>query len=293
MKNTLKLTQSGQILLITLLVLSVATTIVLSLIGRATTDVAITSQIEDSTRAFNAAEAGIEEVLKTGVGIDTPQTLTTGLTYTAPITAIGNVNGVYKLPRITSQGETETIWMVPHNADNSVNDASAFYTNNLDICWSHNTPKPALVVTIFYKSAGVYKVARAAYDPVQSPTGTRADNSFDRDFTSVAADDLQDGCGQTNSVYAKRIRFETDFGIDITPPTSDIITEIRLKPVYSETQFYLSTLGGGTLPEQGKNIVSTGVTASGTTRKIVVTQQYRTASPVFDYAVFSEQSFGR
>lgn len=288
MKNTLKSTQSGQILLITLLVLSVATTMVLSLIGRATTDVAITSQIEDSTRAFNAAEAGIEEVLKTGLGINTPQELATGLTYTAPITPIGNVNGVYKLPRITSQGETETIWMVPHNADNSINDTAPYYTRNINICWSHNTPIPALVLTIFYKSGGVYKVARGAFDPDGSPGPVRAQNNFIQNFNNPH--DKNNGCGKSN-VYLRRIIFN-DFGID---PAVDVITQLRLKPVYNDTQFYIETLGaalGGTLPDQGKNIVSTGVTASGTTRKIVVTQQYRTASPVFDYAVFSEQSFG-
>ena len=63
---TKKHDQPGQVLLLTLLVLSVATTVVLSLIGRATTDVAISNQIAESQRAFSAAEAGIEEMLKTG-----------------------------------------------------------------------------------------------------------------------------------------------------------------------------------------------------------------------------------
>ena len=59
---------SGQVLLITLLVLSVAVTIALSLIGRGTMDANMSANLEESARAFNAAEAGIEDALKSGIG---------------------------------------------------------------------------------------------------------------------------------------------------------------------------------------------------------------------------------
>lgn len=55
----------GQVLLITVLVLSIAVTIALSLIGRSVTDVSMSRNLEESARAFSAAEAGIEETLLT------------------------------------------------------------------------------------------------------------------------------------------------------------------------------------------------------------------------------------
>ena len=82
--------QQGQILLITLLVLTVATTIALSLIGRATIDLSMSNQLEESTRAFNAAEAGVEQALKSGLGTNGPAVLTNGVTYDVTVNTIGD-----------------------------------------------------------------------------------------------------------------------------------------------------------------------------------------------------------
>ncbi len=62
-----KLMHSGQVLLITMLVMAVATTIGLALASRSTQDVNISTQVEESSRAFSAAEAGIEEGTEAGV----------------------------------------------------------------------------------------------------------------------------------------------------------------------------------------------------------------------------------
>ena len=59
----------GQALLIVLLTLSVVLTIVLSIVSRSITDISITSLEEDSQRAFNAAEAGVEQALLKGGAI--------------------------------------------------------------------------------------------------------------------------------------------------------------------------------------------------------------------------------
>ncbi|MFH0863897.1 MAG: PilX N-terminal domain-containing pilus assembly protein, partial [Candidatus Gottesmanbacteria bacterium] len=63
MKNNIG-KQNGQILLIVLLVMVVGLTMGLSLATRSATDVKISSQLEHSSRAFAAAEAGIEAALK-------------------------------------------------------------------------------------------------------------------------------------------------------------------------------------------------------------------------------------
>ena len=58
--------ERGQVLIIILLVMLVGMTIGLSVLGRTTTDVSSTTKIEESARAFNAAEAGIEETIRVG-----------------------------------------------------------------------------------------------------------------------------------------------------------------------------------------------------------------------------------
>src|SRR5204863_1532604 len=54
----------GQVLLILLLVMTVGLAIGLSIIQRSLSDVSTASKIEQSSRAFSAAEAGIERALK-------------------------------------------------------------------------------------------------------------------------------------------------------------------------------------------------------------------------------------
>jgi len=80
--------QRGQAALIALLVLTVATTIGLSLIARSTTDVSITRTQEESSRAFSAAEAGIELALKSGADVATSTDSTLHTTYSATVSAV-------------------------------------------------------------------------------------------------------------------------------------------------------------------------------------------------------------
>jgi Tfp pilus assembly protein PilX len=60
--------QKGQALVLVLLSLSVVLTLVLFILSRSITDVAVSSKEEESARAFSAAEAGIERSLVVGSG---------------------------------------------------------------------------------------------------------------------------------------------------------------------------------------------------------------------------------
>ena len=55
---------SGQIILIVLLIMVVLLTIGLALVVRSVTDIRISTETKESTRAFSAAEAGIEDALR-------------------------------------------------------------------------------------------------------------------------------------------------------------------------------------------------------------------------------------
>lgn len=278
-----KVTQSGQMLLITILVLTIATTIGLSLIGRSTLDVSMTNQLEDSSRAFSAAEAGVEQALHTGLGTGSPQVLTagSGITYDVSVGVVGGATGVYQIARKTPRGVTETLWLVNHNDDGTIDETSSYRTNTLNLCWSQELVVPALVGTVLYKEGvdSTYKVVKFAYDP---DAASRANN-----FTSSVSD--VNGCGLGN-YYQVSVDFSA-LGISLSGVNQDTLLELRLRPEYADTTIAVDS-GLTALPKQGKLIQSVGKAASGVTRKVVVYQQYRTAGSIFDNVIFSQSSFG-
>ena len=266
--------QSGQIVLIVLLVLTIATTIALSLISRSTTDVTISSQLEDSSRAFGAAEAGIEEALKSGTGTGGAKVLTAGVTYSASVSSIGGVAGVFQFSKKSFRGVTETLWLVSHNADGTLAETPTYTNPSLSICWTSETTKPAIAASILYKRAGIYYVAKDAFDPDATRAATNT-------FSGVTAS--SGGCG-VPSMYRRLITF-ADYGIN---PVTDTLLMLRIRPVYSDTQLAIDAPVA--LPLQGNKIESSGTTGAGITRKILVYRQYHVASGIFDRSLYSQSS---
>ena len=266
--------QSGQIVLIVLLVLTIATTIALSLISRSTTDVTISSQLEDSSRAFGAAEAGIEEALKSGTGTGGAKVLTAGVTYSASVSSIGGAAGVFQFSKKSFRGVTETLWLVAHNADGSLAETPTYTNPSFSVCWTSETTKPAITASIIYKRAGMYYVAKDAFDP---DAARAAANTFNGVTASSG------GCG-VPSMYRRLITF-ADYGIN---PVTDTLLMLRIRPVYSDTQLAIDAPVA--LPLQGNKIESSGTTGAGITRKILVYRQYHVASGIFDRSLYSQSS---
>lgn len=268
-------------LLITILVLTVATTIALSLIGRATTDLSMSNQLEESTRAFDAAEAGIESALKTGA-TQTNVAIGTGTNYSVTVNTIGGASGVFEAAQKTTQGTTETVWLVKHKADGSL-DETPFYTlNSLPVCWSQPSAggvKAALIITVLYKkgSDGSYASTKVAVDP---DAATR-NNNFD---STVGVS----GCGLGD--FQTTLNF-LSLGMKLTGASADTLLALRIRPEYADATL---AVDGGTLgvPPQGSRIESTGTTGTGVARKIVVYQQYRSAASIFDSVIYSQSNFG-
>ena len=271
MRNSLR--QEGQVLLISLLVLSIATTVALSLIGRSTTDVAISNQINESSRAFSAAEAGIEESLKTGAGNAVAQVLNSGASYTVSKADVGGAVGAYIFPKKASRGTTETLWFAEHDTDGSLIEEPFYTANSIDVCWSSETTTPAMIISVLYKTAliGEYRVARGAYDP----DGSRANN-----FSPVTSS--TGGCGVgTGTTYKQTI--------SLAAFSSDTLLMIRMQPVYADTNLAVNATGA--LPVQGNKLESTGTSGAGVTRKVVVYQQFRSPPAIFDSVIYSQGSF--
>jgi len=271
----------GQILLITLLVLTVAMTVALSLIGRATVDLSMSNQLEESTRAFDAAEAGIEQALKTGLSTSGPSLLSSGVTYDVSVSSIGGASGVYKMSHKTLQNTTDTLWLAQHEDGAGTLSETPFYTaSTIELCWSEDplsATVSAVEVGVLYKEStdGSYKMARVAYDPEAAIRGNNFDST---DITTT-------GCGL--GYYGHQIDFAS---LGITP-TVDTLISLRIKPLYVDATIAVNG-GINEIPKQGNQIESVGKTGTGISRKVVVYQQYRAPISIFDSVIYSQSTFG-
>jgi hypothetical protein len=115
-------------------------------------------------------------------------------------------------------------------------------------------------------------VSRGAYDP---DIASRPQNKF----SSIT--EVNGSCGTVTNVYRQNVALPG--GIPLL---------VRLRPFYGNTTFTVAPVGTDiTLPKQGVEITSTGRTDGGVTRKIVVKRQYPWPASIFDYSVYSQNSF--
>lgn len=274
----MKKRKKGQTLLITLLVLTVAITVALSLVARATTDIRLTSQIEESARAFAAAEAGIEEALKTNISGSSVVASATNTKFETSIAALAGSDSVYTPQNSIPLGEATTIWLVHHKDDGTINESDPDHYGGaaINICWDHGTPTAAMEVALYALNTATndYVVTREAYDP-------NADRRTENGFSDVT--NASTGCGTSNVVMQT---VSLPAGVGVMP------LFLRLRPYYGSTKIRVEPSAGTALPDQGQEITSTGTTGDGVTRKIVVQREYSAFPSDFDYAVFDQNSLG-
>ena len=263
--------QKGQVLLIVLLVMVVGLTIGLSLATRSVTDIKISTQLEESSRAFSAAEAGIEAALKGEPVVDCAGTWQTigQAKYCFSKTTAGGTSDPLVLGKI-GIADTYTVWLVEHDivtGNPQIDESHDYDGPSIDVCWqkTSGTIEPAMEITLIYQDAGGYKVSRGAYDPDGGRIGSNA-------FTATIP--LDCGLGFT---------YGTTFSLPPSPPTYTAIA-LRLRPFYAEANVGIKP--SANLPSQGLSIASTG-TAGETTRKVEVVDSYPSLPAIFDYVLFS------
>ncbi|MBI3290182.1 hypothetical protein HYZ78_02205 [Candidatus Microgenomates bacterium] len=278
--------QSGQALVIILLVLAVASTIAISLASRSVTDISITTKERESARAFSAAEAGVEEAL---IGGSTSGTLSGGETFSV-ISASSGGGTDFVWPGKVSSGEAVTLWLVSHKDDGTIGCGGSYpcYTGStISVCWgepgtaSGDSETPAIAAQVVYLNpAGSYagaRIARVASDPNSS---RRANNNF-ADLTSSGAT-----CGGESFAFSKNITF-SDLGI----PSSVYDTENGLQAISVRLIYNTSTphpvafvSDSDAFPIQGTSVTSTG-TAESSSRKIEVFQTFAEFPTIFGFGV--------
>lgn len=300
--------QKGQVILVLILIMTVALAIGLSIVQRSLVDITTASKVEQSSRAFSAAEAGIERLLQTGVltGFDLPNdSKVTSLTDSGllPITIAAGAN-LQQLPlEIASPAsplakeEVAQVWLAnfnsttPSSPPNCGPNMQCFYTQNaLDIYWGNSaSDQAALVLTLIYWDGPTSSYTSKKWYLDHSSASRNPSNGFD---TTLCSGNYSEMPGYRCYVRIGDPSLDPAFskpGYGVLP-TGLILLRARLLYNVSSQPFAVravNTCGPAcSLPPQLRIYSATGESGQ-TQRKVQIQQQLKVVPPFFDYAVFS------
>jgi Tfp pilus assembly protein PilX len=279
--------QNGQILLIVILVVIIASTIGLSLASRSVTSLRSSAEEAQSQKALNAAEAGIERAVQANIPTNIGLTnLSNNSQYSASVSASLSSSFLINEGNPIPKDEGADVWIVSHDSSGNPNYSEAKSVPNLSLYWgsgpencSDSTAPAAIqVIVIVRNSSTDIKSYRYVYDSCRNVRG----NNF------TQAD---------SGPYTIKIN-GVDFNFNHrTTPQNGLagaivnIVLMRVVPIYKDAIVGVSAcdyLGNGctTLPLQGYQIDSTG-TSGDANRKIRVFKGWPQAYlPYLSYGLF-------
>ncbi len=282
---------SGQALLLVLLGMSVILTIALSILSSSVVDVKVTANEQDALRAFSAAEAGIEKALVAGSAANGS---INGSSFTAVYTA-GATSTSYLYPANIISGDTATIWLVNHAADESlVCDAThlCFTGKTIKFCWGNSgtaagsSTTPAIEIAVLYlNTPGDYstvRIARATYDPNSSRTASNFFSAPDAGACTISG---------AQYAFQKTVDLST-LGVPIgVYNVANGLQMARVRLLYNTSVAHPLAIdtnfaGNANFPPQAIRIESTG-TSGESTRKVEVFKGYADLPPIFDGVIFT------
>ena len=255
--------QSGQILLIIVLVMVVGLTVGLSLASRSITSLRTSEEEITSQQALSAAEAGVEQVAKTSASIANGSFLN-NTTYNTSITAVLGNNFLVSGGNSVLKDDGADVWLSNYSTD-----SARLYQNPwsgaLSIYWgktNNGCSEAALEIVVISGSRANPVSKKYALDPCLSRANTNH-------FASVSAGGVVSG---------RTFPFGTTLNI-----SSGLIA--RIVPLYAEAP--IGIFADSALPSQGSIITSVG-TSGTTSRRVTVFQGYPALpSEYFPYGLFS------
>ena len=276
-----------------LLSMAVVLTIVLSILSRSVTDIAVTSGEEQALRAFSAAEAGVERALI--VGADIGATQIGDASFTADVSGTAEAGQEFANPNAVLSGESLYFWFVAHDDDGAlVCDAThqCFTGSQYKICWgkegtaSGDVTTPAIEISTFYAvTPGDYSTARIARETADPNVPRRSSNNFSAPDAGTCT------VGGENFAFQKTVNLAA-LGVPAgSYGVQNGLQFAKTRILYNsnvghQIGIFSNYPGNSLLPAQGLKIVSTGISGE-SNRKIEVFQGYGELPPVFDGAIFS------
>lgn len=276
--------QSGQVLVLLIVIITVALATGLSIIQKSISDVSTASKVEQSSRAFSAAEAGIEKALKGdsgGVNFSANNSQATvadqGL---QPVTAsVNTTQDSLEYPALAKE-DVAQVWFA--DPDSSGNPPSEFYKQRqLDVYWGNSAAdKAAIELTIvYYSPQSKYQTAQWFLD---NASATRNPSNG---FTPVS-------CSGNNPVGINKYQCKQTVNFNDKIPAGGLLMLMRVKLLYNTTSQPFAVKAVGTcgtacsLPPQARIVYSTGISGE-TQRRVRIFQEKKVVPFYFDYALFS------
>ena len=269
--------ESGQIVLILLLVITVALGIGLAVVSRSITDVSTATRVEESARAFSAAEAGIEKALFGDYsGVVAPSGGASANVF--PLEDLPKAREALEYPPL-KQEDVAQIWLEDPQGEVSKN----YTQSTIDVFWglqgiSNPTDRAAVAITVVYREGVDYKSAKFFFDP--NPIVRAGSGGFNQGRSPSCSDSLPT---ITTSMGVSR-KFYCRVNLDL--PQNSILMRARLLYNIIPQPLALNPLNSGSIPPQASIFTSIG-TSGQVQRKVQVFKLDKVVPPYFDYAIFS------
>lgn len=246
--------QTGQVLLITVMLLATVLTVVFAVSFKSTADTQSAKLEEESQKALAAAQAGIEEAIKSG-NIQSAQfsALIPGFTGTA--TYDTSTSSTFVTP-LLQQDEIYTFYLgTPANSSDQPDFSTIgapYYSGSIGFCFGTGSTSVSALELTFLRSDG--SVKKYLVD-----NANLSSDSTDNASSSVSS------CPSGTS-------FTKYFSLSSAEVGSDKLLVIRVLGAGTSTKVGL--VGSGIFKLQGKTIVSSATSSTGVTKKIELFQSY-------------------
>jgi Tfp pilus assembly protein PilV len=270
------LDQKGQALLIVVLVMVVALTVGLAVVARSIVNLKNSQQEVGSQQALSAAEAGVEQAIKSGISVS-DGTFSTSTKYeTAIKTVSGDADFLLNGNNKVSQDDAMYIWLTPYSTNQSelFRDADA-WSGNLTIYWGDDANAcnaAALEIAVVWNTEANPKVTRYIYDPCPARVLKNHFTIATPVNKSISGITLLNSNNTTTPIHV----------------TNGFL--VRVVPLYADSYIGVSSINdvqNKSLPTQGSIITSTGTTGSNVQRKLDVFQGYpEIPAELFPFSLF-------
>lgn len=268
--QTLLRSNSGQALLIVVLIMVVALTVTLSLVSRSIVNLKTSVDQTNSQQALAAAEAGIEQSIKNNASV-AQQTFSNNASFSTTYTQVaGNISFLANGGNLVSKNEGSYVWLSRY--DPTGNWGNQKWTGDLTIYWGDTTVNDnfnaALEISVMSGDSPANAVIkRYALDPY----GARGNNFI-----------LASSAGGPFTVGSKTFKYR--YILNGANAISNGFL-VRIIPIYYST--YIGIAGSTVLPDQGNLITADGVKAD-TKRRITVFEGYpQLPAEFFPYSLLS------
>lgn len=296
----------GQVVLILILIMTVALGIGISVIQRSLSDIATSTKVEESSRAFSAAEAGLEKAIQQDSSVAQIDLGNNSAIQDVSKNSVPGTNQALEYPPLAKE-DMAHVWLADPQTPNLdefyARDTIDVYWGNVDVIAPSPTPtttthRPAIAVTV------VYQTSSTASAPNQ-PNAYQSKKFFYDQEKEIRNNgfELPDNCSpppittsltalisptDTKNFYCKTAIDVSSTNLCGTLTCLEKLVLIRARLLYNSNNqaFAVRPTGGASLPMQGRVFIATGVSGV-TQRKIQVFRVDKVVPAYFDYAIFS------